>query len=323
MTAKSNVPLRQLGPTGIEVSPIGLGVMQFSGGSGFFGLIFPNLSEAERAGIVGAALGGGVNWFDTAEVYGFGRSERGLAEALRANGKRDDEVVIATKWFPFLRTARNIPRTIHRRQENLREYRIDLYYVHQPWSLSSTEAQMDAMARLVESEQVGAIGVSNYGAQRMRRAHRALKAHGVALAANQMEYSLLQRSIERDGVLGAAQELDVTIVAYSPLAKGMLTGKYHRDPDRLRDKGWLGGMGLGRDLERSRPVVEALEEIGAAHEATPAQVALNWLISFHGDRVVAIPGATNANQAAENAGAMHLRLSQGELERLDELTREY
>ncbi len=318
---KPAISNRTLGGTGIQVSPVGLGVMQFSGGGGPFGLAFPYLSKKERMEIVGAALDGGVNWFDTAEIYGFGRSERRLANALRDNGMRDDQVIIASKWFPLLRTARNIPRTIGRRLENLQEYSIDLYYVHQPYSLSSVDAQMEAMARLVDAGKIGAVGVSNFDAGHMRQAHAVLAKHGLPLAANQVQYSLMERSIERDGVLAAAEELDVTVVAYSPLAKGMLSGKYHRHPELLARKGRLAGMGLRRDLESSRPLIEALEEIATAHRATPAQVALGWLISFHGERVVAIPGATSAEQAAQNAGAMALDLTRAELDQLDALSK--
>jgi aryl-alcohol dehydrogenase-like predicted oxidoreductase len=314
---------RRLGETDLVVSPIGLGVMQFSGGRGPFGLMFPELSMTEMSEIVGAALHGGVSWFDTAEIYGFGRSERALAYALRANDVQDEQVTLATKWFPLLRTARSIPRTIRRRQENLKGYTIDLFYVHQPWSFSSVEAQMEAMARLVEEGQVGAIGVSNFGAERMRRAHAALKERGLPLAANQVEYSLLERSIESNGVLAAAIELGVTIVAYSPLAKGVLSGKYHQDPRLMKERGSVARIGLRRDLERIHPLIEALQDISAAYGATPAQVALNWLISFHGDRVVAIPGATNSNQAAQNAGTMAFELSREELDRLDALSSEY
>ena len=101
----------------------------------------------------------------------------------------------------------------------------------------------------------------------------------------------------------AAKELGITIIAWEPLASGLLTGKYHREPERLRQAGFARRMMLGRDLERARPVVEVLEEVAARHGATPAQVALNWVVSFQGEGVVAIPGASKARHAAENAAA--------------------
>jgi aryl-alcohol dehydrogenase-like predicted oxidoreductase len=139
-----------------------------------------------------------------------------------------------------------------------------------------------------------------------------------------MHYSLLARGIERDGVLQAAKELGVTIIAYSPLAQGVLSGRFHDDPSLVK------GIGLRRlrpsfsprGLERSRPLVTALKEIATAHGATAAQAALAWLITFHGDTVTAIPGATSVAQAQSNTAAMQLRLTGAELARLDELSRD-
>jgi aryl-alcohol dehydrogenase-like predicted oxidoreductase len=224
---------RRLGVTDIEVTPIGLGVMQFAGGAGLFGKAFPALSREEKNQIVQTALDGGINWFDTAELYGFGRSEQGLSAGLKAVGKQDGDVVIGTKWFPIFRTARNIKKTIHDRIRYLDGYSIDLYMVHQPWSFSSIEDQMDAMADLVEAGHIRLVGVSNFNESQMRRAHAALAKRGLPLVANQMEYSLLDRRIEANGVLPAAKELAVTITAYTPLGYGLLTGKYHKNPELL------------------------------------------------------------------------------------------
>lgn len=317
---KAEVRTRQLGRTNMEISAIGLGVMQFSGGSGLFGLMFPDLSQGEMNAIIAAALDGGVNWFDSAEIYGFGHSEQALAAGLRANGRSDGDIIVATKWFPFLRTAANIRKTIRDRKRHLRGYTIDLHYVHQPYGLSSPEAEMDAMAELVQQGDIRAVGVSNFSADRMERAHAALAERGLPLAANQVEYSLLKRGIEQNGVLDRAKELGITIVAYSPLAKGILSGKYHREPGLFQEKSLANKLTLRRDIERSRSVVGALEEIASLHDVTPAQVALNWLIHFHGEAIVAIPGATSIEQARQNAEAMHFSLGQEEMDRLDKLT---
>jgi len=137
---------RKLGKTDVEVTPIGLGVMQFAGGKGLFGMAFPDLSQAEKNNIIRTALDGGINWFDTAEMYGFGRSEEGLASGLKAAGMQSGDVVVETKWLPFLRFARNIPKTIDKRLSYLDGYNIDVYLIHQPMSFSSPEAEMDAMA---------------------------------------------------------------------------------------------------------------------------------------------------------------------------------
>lgn len=314
---------RSLGATGILVTPIGLGVMQFSGGAGLYGMAFPLLTREEKAALVKAALDGGINWFDTAELYGFGRSESNLSEALQDLGIKEDSVVLATKWWPLFRTARNITRSIQERLNYLNPYPIDLYYVHQPFSFSSPEAEMEAMAELVEAGKIRSIGVSNFEAERMRRAHAALAKRGLKLAANQVHYSLAHRQIETDGTLQAAQELGVSIVSYTPLEYGLLTGIYHKNPALLQSKPFFRRNGLQRRLEATRPLITAMEEIAAKHNATVGQVALNWLINFHGDTVLAIPGATKASQAEQNAGAMKFRLSDEELVRLDKLSESF
>jgi aryl-alcohol dehydrogenase-like predicted oxidoreductase len=320
---EGNIEKRSLGRTGIQVTPIGLGVMQFSGGSGIFGMMFSNLSRETMNAIIQAALDGGINWFDTAEMYGFGRSERALSLALKAAAKLDGDVVVGTKWMPLLRTAANIRRTIHDRIRHMDGFGVDLFMVHQPWSFSSVEAEMEAMADLVEAGLIRAVGVSNFSAQRMRRAHAALARRDIALAVNQVQYSLMHREIETNGVLQAAKELGITIVAYSPLARGLLSGKFHRDENLLsqRPRGWR--MILQRNLERSRPLVEILEMIAASHNVTAAQVALNWLIHFQGETVVAIPGASKVKQAANSAGAMQFRLTQAEMGLLDARSRAF
>jgi aryl-alcohol dehydrogenase-like predicted oxidoreductase len=323
MSTSTAVQKRSLGKTEIRVTPIGLGMMEFSGGGGLLGLVFPAIPQEEKNAIVRAALDGGINWFDTAEMYGGGVSEQSLATALKAAGAPDDQVVVATKWLPLLRTASNIPRTIHHRLRFLEGYSIGLYMVHGPWSFSSPEAEMKAMADLVAAGQIRSVGVSNFSAEGMRRAHRALQARGLPLAVNQVRYSLLDRTIETNGILDTAKELGVTIIAYTPLASGLLTGKYHKNPELLkRQPGFRKGT-MQRNLAASRPLVTALEEIAARYSATPAQVALNWVIHSEGETVVTIPGATKVHQARESAGAMRFRLTADELARLDELSRAF
>jgi aryl-alcohol dehydrogenase-like predicted oxidoreductase len=314
---------RELGKSGIQVTPIGLGVMQFSGGGGWFGRAFPVLSQEEKTAIVKAALDRGINWFDTAELYGFGVSEQSLAQGLKTLGVPDEQVIITTKWFPPLRTARNISHTIHDRLSYLDGYTIDLYLVHNPLSFSSPEAEMEIMADLVEASKIRSVGVSNFNPELMRRAHQALARRGLPLAVNQVHYSLIHRKIETDGTLETARELGVSIVAYTPLGYGLLTGIFHQKPELLASKMAFRRRRLQKQIEATRPLVEALIEIGDARQATPAQVALNWLVSFHGEAVVAIPGASKVRQAEENAGAMDFELTQTELDRLDEMSRQF
>ena len=311
---------RTLGKTNIEITPIGLGMMEFAGGGGLIGSAFPVIGQEEKNAIVKAALDGGVNWFDTAELYGAGVSEASLSTALKAAGKSDNDVVVATKWWPMMRTARNIPKTIDNRLRFLNGYGIGNYMVHQPFSFSSPEAEMDEMAKLVEAGKVRSVGVSNFNPAMMRRAHRQLQKYGLPLAVNQVRYSLLDRAIERNGTLQTARELGVTIIAYTSLESGLLSGKYHKHPELVEKKSFYWRGRLRRNIEKSRALVTALEEIGARYNASAAQAALNWTIHAQGEIVVTIPGATKVSQAEESAGAMKFKLTSDEVARLNELS---
>ena len=320
MTTAMKIVNRTLGRTNIEITPIGLGMMEFSGGGGLVGSAFPGISQEEKNATVKAGLDGGINWFDTAELYGAGVSETSLSVALKAAGKTDREVVVATKWLPLLRTARNIPRTIENRIRFLDGYSVGLYMVHMPYSFSTPEAEMDEMAKLVQTGKIRSVGVSNFSAERMRRAHRQLQKHGLPLAVNQVHYSLLNRSIERDGILETARELGVTIIAYTPLESGLLTGKYHKDPELLGSRPAFRRAWMRRSMEKTRGLVAGLEETALRYNATAAQVALNWVINAMGDSVVTIPGVTRTSQAVESAGAMKFKLSDDDIARLGQLS---
>jgi aryl-alcohol dehydrogenase-like predicted oxidoreductase len=321
MGSKNSIQLRHLGKTDILVTPVGLGVMELAGGGGLLGHVFPVIPQEEKNAIIQAALDGGINWFDTAEMYGGGVSERSLATGLKAAGKSDKDVIVATKWWPLFRTAANIPHSISNRLRYLEGYSIANYMVHQPFSFSSPEAEMNAMADLVEAGMIRSVGVSNFNPIRMRRAHAALAKRGLPLAVNQMHYSLLHREIETNGVLETAKELGVTITAYTPIERGLLSGKYHKNPALLeRMSGWRKAI-MQRNLERTRPLINAMDGMAARHEATIAQVALNWVINFNGETVVTIPGATKVRQAEEAAGTMKFHLSSDEMAQLDEISK--
>ena len=306
---------RRLGRTELEVTSIGLGCWQFSEGTGLAGRFWPALPQTTVNEIIATSLAGGVNWFDTAEAYGEGRSERSLSKALRAAGRAPGQLVVATKWFPVLRTASSIEATIGDRIAALSPWPIDLHQVHAPFGLSSIEAEMEAMAALVAEKKIRAVGVSNFGEKRMRRACAALAAKGLALASNQMKYSLLDRRIERNGVLAAAKELGITIIAYSPLEQGLLTGKFHDDPSSISGPRKVlpafrraASRRAGRS---SRSWVASL-----AHGVTPSQAALAWFIQFQRrQRGRQSRGATKVKHAEENVGAMGLQLSAKELDR--------
>ena len=322
--------MRALGRTGLTVTPIGLGCWQLQQGKGVTGKMWSVLDQETMDAIVSAALRGGISWYDTAQVYGNGASERALATGLGHAGVEPGSVVVATKWMPFLKPARDLRRNIDTRIECLAPYPVDLYQVHFPWSRSFVAAQMREMSALVHAGKTRAVGVSNFSAKQMARAGTVLQTEGLTLASNQVRINLLERSIETNGVLDLAREHRVTLIAYSPLAQGILTGRYHDDPSRVQ------ALPYGRrsllspsskyltteGLARSAPLIAELRAVGEAHGVTPAQVALAWLVTYYGEAVVAIPGASRPEHATQAAAAMDLRLTADEIDRIDHLSAE-
>ncbi len=315
--------LRQLGKSKIMISSIGLGCWQFSKGKTIGGMYWAALDQDIINRIVQVSINHGINWFDTAEVYGFGQSELALSEGLHQAGIKTENAIIATKWMAFARLASSITNSIDQRLAMLQDYPISLYQIHQPMSFSSVESQMNAMATLLDKKKVKTMGVSNFNLELMRRADYALEKHGYALVSNQMRYNLLDRRIEKNGILDYSCERNITIIAYSPLAQGILAGKFHGDPNLVKSR-----PGLRKylpDFQKSRllstkPLINELQAIGHKYAATPAQIALNWVINFHGENVVAIPGATSVQQAEQNAAVMNFKLTKVELERLDKIS---
>jgi aryl-alcohol dehydrogenase-like predicted oxidoreductase len=298
-----------LGATGIAISPLGFGTWQW--GDRMLWGYGKGYSDADLEAGFREALQAGINFFDTAEVYGQGRSETLLGQFIRAAGQ---PVVVASKFMPFpWRLGRGSLRAaLQRSLQRLGLEHVDLYYMHFPTPPVPIETWMDTLAEVVQAGLVRAVGVSNYSTAQTVRAHEALARRGVPLAAVQVQYHLLSRQPEMTGLLAACRERDVTVVAYSPLAKGLLTGKYTpQNP----------APGMRRSMQRKlvaavQPLTALLREIGVAHGGkTPAQVALNWVIC---KGAVPIPGAKNAHQARENAGALGWRLTEREVAALQE-----
>jgi len=296
-------------PSPIQIPPLGLGAWQW--GDRLLWGYGRDYTDADLRAAFDAALAAGVNFFDTAESYGGGRSERLLGEFIRSSG---NPVSVATKFmpYPWRLQRRHLVDKLRRSLERLGLPRVDLYQVHWPMPPRSIETWADALADAVEAGLTRAVGVSNFNVEQLRRAHATLARRGVALTSNQVEYSLLHRAPERNGLLAACRELNVTLIAYSPLAKGLLTGKYApgHPPPGLRGRRWR-----GQALTSIQPLVARLREIGARHGKTPSQVALNWLI-YKG--AVPIPGVKNAAQVQDNAGALGWSLKPDEVAVLDQ-----
>ena len=264
-----------------------------------------------------ASMAEGVTLFDTAEMYGNGASERIIGEILHEGGF-EGTPVIASKFapLPYRFNAKSLLAAVDKSLERLGIETIDLYQIHFPSALLKINGLMDALAETVKAGKVRRVGVSNYGADQMQRAHERLASHGVRLASNQVEYSLLRRAPETNGVLEASRDLGVTLIAYSPIAQGLLTGKY--GPDGNRPAGLVRRMGRTfgeQNLTKVEPVVNILREIGEAHNKQPAQVALNWLITQR--NAFPIPGAKNQHQARKNAGALGWEMAGEEAEKLE------
>lgn len=296
----------------LQVSPLGIGTWAW-GDPLVWGYKKQNDPDLQMA--FQASLAAGINFFDTAELYGFGHSERLLNRFMHATDRSPDRsIVIATKFMPLPWRFRkqNLLSALHGSLRRLGLSKVDLYQIHWPAPPVPIERWMDALADAVDAGLTRIIGVSNYSVAQMRLAHATLAKRGVKLASNQVEYSLLTRDPERNGLLDACRELGVTLIAYSPLAMGLLTAKY--TPDNP-PKGYRARQYKSDYLGKIQPLISLLRQIGAIHDGkTPAQVALNWTIC---KGTIPIPGAKNARQAQDNAGALGWRLTDAEVAMLD------
>jgi aryl-alcohol dehydrogenase-like predicted oxidoreductase len=287
------------------ISRIGLGTWQF--GSREWGYSTSYAGQEARA-IVRRALELGVSLFDTAEIYGFGRSERILGQAL---GEDRESVFLATKILPILPVAPVVEQRAVASANRLGVRRLDLYQVHQPNPVVRDGTIMRGMRALQRVGLVGEVGVSNYSLDRWRAAETAL---GSRVLSNQVQYSLVTRSPERD-LLPFAETTGHVVIAYSPLAQGLLSGRYdrdHRPANRVRA---ANPLFLPENLDRAGDLIATLREVADAHSATPAQIALAWAIRR--PAVVAIPGASSLEQLESNVAAADLDLTDGEYQALN------
>lgn len=309
-----------LGRAKLKVPRMGIGAMTWGDPKGLARLHPATTAYGGAHGIeeerraLEMSIEAGANFFDTAAMYSMGAAELRLGELAR--GKN---ILIATKYpsgFSF--RVEDFPKELEATLARLGRECIDLYQHHYPNARLSIPKLMDLVADAVEAGKVKAVGVSNYSAEQMREAHAALAKRGIPLASNQVEYSLLHRKPEVDGVLDVCRELGITLMAYSPLAGGMLTGKYSA---QNRPGGFFRRIlpqYNRKAMDAMQPVIKLLREIGDRYSKTPSQVAIRWLIE--NPLVLPIPGAKNGKQATENAGALSFSLTPEEVEMLSEAT---
>jgi aryl-alcohol dehydrogenase-like predicted oxidoreductase len=289
-----------------------LGIGTWAWGDSWYWGYNKGYSESDVYAAFQASLESGITFFDTAESYGMGQSERLLGQFMR---RTETPITIATKFAPFpwrLRGA-DLLRALRKSLQRLGVEQIDLYQIHFPYSPRPTTTWVKGLADAVEAGLVRRVGVSNFSPGQMRRAFETLAERRVLLASNQVEYNLLNRGVERNGLLDLCRELGIMLIAYSPLAQGMLSGRYtpQNPPSGLMRRYRHPGR-----LVKAQPLIGLLREIGTAHGGkTPAQVAINWVIC---KGALPIPGAKNADQVRHNAGAIGWRLAPDEVAALDQ-----
>jgi aryl-alcohol dehydrogenase-like predicted oxidoreductase len=294
---------RDIGTTR-KISKIGLGTWQFGSRDWGYG---ERYADQVAHAIVRRALELGVTLFDTAEIYGFGRSERILGRAL---GNDRESVFLATKIFPLVPVAPVVEQRAVASANRLGVRRLDLYQVHQANPLIRDGTIMRGMDALQRVGLVDEVGVSNYTLQRWRAAEDAL---GGRVLSNQVRYSLIARAPEQD-LLPFAESHDRMVIAYSPLGQGLLSGRYNRANRPTNRVRAASPLFLPDNLDRAGDLIAVLREVADAHSATPAQIALAWVI--HHPAVVAIPGASRIEQLENNVAAAEIQLSDDEYQAL-------
>ncbi|MHA2610477.1 MAG: aldo/keto reductase [bacterium JZ-2024 1] len=299
-----------LGNSELKVTRIGLGCWQFGTPGWGWG---ETLDEKQALRIIDASLDAGINWLDTAEVYGDGISEEIIGKALR--GKRD-KVIIATKVSGNHLKKIDVKKAIEGSLKRLHTDYVDLYQVHWHNPYVSLSETMEALKEVVQEGKARYIGVSNFSRTLTQEARKYFRPG--ELISNQVRYNLLRREIEKE-ILPYCRRAGMSIIAYSPLAQSLLTGKfktYEQVPSDIRKENPL--FSSKENFQKALRVVETVEEIARDRKVAPSQVALRWVIEHKG--VVAIPGAKTVDQAQQNAGTLYFSLSHQEMALLDKVS---
>ena len=314
METNSTEKYMQLGKTGINISPLGIGTWQW--GDRFYWKNDNKTREKDINDVFKISLDAGINLFDTAEVYGLGRSEKILARLMK-NSKT--KIVVATKYMPFpWRIFRwNLHFALKNSLHRLGLESVDLYQIHFPLPPVPPKVWIEELAKSLDKGLIKAAGVSNFDLSQTKEATKILETNGHSLASNQVRYSLIDRSIEKNGVLEYCLSHNITVLAYSPLGQGMLTGKY--TPDNL-PPGMRANKYNSEYLTQLQPLINTMREIQKQRGKSLAQIALNWVIK---KGAVPIPGAKNTKQAKENAGALSWSLDESEVIALDKASERY
>ncbi len=329
---------RKIGASNVIVPTMGIGTMSW------------NLKKSKSKDDIFQAyctcLDNGLNFFDTAEIYHSGNSERMIGECLKKDGR---PIIIASKFMPpssmipyKVKRSTN-PKTSPRALiealdgslKRLGVDHIDLYQIHAPPANNTIEEYMDVMTEAVKAGKVRAVGVCNFSPRQLRIAHSHLEKLGIPLASEMVGYNLLRRYPETNGVFSVCRELNITIIPYAPLAEGILTGKYRTGEKKpslgYRIAIYFGHLNITKERDdstsflrrlfkkplelnnkRLEPLFEVMDEIAKANNKTLAQVAINWLKTTEDPCVIPIPGVKNTRQVKDNLGALGWRLTKEE-----------
>ncbi|KMT02432.1 hypothetical protein BVRB_9g203850 [Beta vulgaris subsp. vulgaris] len=316
----------KLGGSDLEVTKLGIGAWSWGDTSYWNNFEWDDRKLKAAKAAFDTSLDNGINFIDTAEVYGSKfslgaiNSETLLGRFIKERKEKDPEVevAVATKYaaLPWRLGRESVVKALKDSLCRLGLSSVDLYQLHWP-GIWGNEGYIDGLGDAVEKGLVKAVGVSNYSEKRLRDAYKRLKERGIPLASNQVNYSLIYRLPEENGVKATCDELGITLIAYSPIAQGSLSGKY--TPENP-PSGPRGRLYTSEYLTQLQPLVKRIKEIGQNYDKTPTQVALNWLIAQ--ENVIPIPGAKNGEQAAEFIGALGWRLSEEEIQELRSLAKE-